>query len=202
MKQIIRILSLVAFCALIPPAARADNLVANGGFETGDFTGWTTAPAASGSLFGVDNNDPTTNNSGDLPHSGTYFAYFGGTTVGSYDGISQDLATVPGTTYQVSFWLANDDGPENDFQAYWGGNLILDVNNADPFGYTNYTFTETATSASTQLMFLAYQVPGYFNLDDVSVSSIPEPSSFVLAGIVSIILGGVSLRRKRRGGGI
>ena len=76
------------------------NLIVNGGFETGDFTGWTTTHAASGSFLAV----------GHFPHSGTFGAVFAGTTEDSFDSISQTLATLPGHTYLVDFWLENNPG--------------------------------------------------------------------------------------------
>jgi hypothetical protein len=81
------------------------NLIVNGGFETGDFTGWTTTPAASGSFFGVVNNGVP------FLHSGNYAAMFHGETEDSFDSISQTLATVPGLTYTVDFWLSNPQLP-------------------------------------------------------------------------------------------
>ena len=173
-------------------ATSSANLVVNGGFETGDFSGWTTIPASTGSLFGV----------WDIsPHSGTYDANFGGITSGAYDGISQTLSTVAGTSYNVSFWLMNDNTPPSSFQAYWGGNQILTIDQANPFSYTQYTFTETATSNSTALLFQGYQVPGYFYLDDVSVtpttSAVPEPSTLAMAGVAGLAGLAYSLLRRR-----
>ncbi len=72
------------------------NLIVNPGFETGDFTGWTTTPAASESNFAV---------VPDIVHSGTYSASFGATGT-DLDAISQTFATTPGTLYDLSF-LAN-----------------------------------------------------------------------------------------------
>ncbi|MGO9598178.1 MAG: carbohydrate binding domain-containing protein [Isosphaeraceae bacterium] len=173
-------------------ATSSANLVVNGGFETGDFTGWTQISAPFGSAFGVSNVNP---------HNGNYAAYFGGTTPGDYDGISQTLSTAIGTSYTVSFWLMNDDSPPNSFQTYWGGNQILTVDNASSFPYTQYTFTETATSNSTALLFQGYQVPGYFYLDDVSVtpttSAVPEPSTLAMAAVAGLAGLAYSLLRRR-----
>jgi hypothetical protein len=79
------------------------NLIVNGGFEAGDFTGWTTTPAASGSNFGVEYRN--------FRHSGDYSASFHGQTEDSFDSISQALVTVPGLTYTVDFWLMNPELP-------------------------------------------------------------------------------------------
>jgi hypothetical protein len=140
-----------------------ERLLVNGDFETGDLTGWTFTPASSGSLFAVNSV---------LPHSGNYAASFGGVTAGSYDTITQTITTVPGRQYTLDYWLANDREPANDFRVMWGSTLVQDILDAQPFGYTHYTFTETATSTSTTISFAGYQVPGYFYLDDVSVTAL------------------------------
>src|SRR5579884_2797196 len=121
--------ALLLVCAL---QARADELITNGGFETGDFSGWTTHPATSGSDFGVDGN----------PHSGNFAAYFGAVTPPFYDGISQTLATVAGSTYHISFWLAAAGGPPMDFRVLWDGTVVFDSSNTGPFPYTNFTLNE------------------------------------------------------------
>lgn len=54
---------------LVAGQARAGNLIVNGGFETGNFSGWTTTPTSSGSNFFVDSR---------APHTGSYDAFFGG----------------------------------------------------------------------------------------------------------------------------
>ena len=138
------------------------SLVQNGGFETGDLTGWTLTPASSGSLFEV-------GSSPIAPHSGNYAAQFGATAY-IPDSISQTLATVPGDTYSLSYWLNhNETDAENDFQVSWAGNVVQNLSNVSAFDWTNYTFTETATSTATVLQFSGYEVPAYFALDDVSV---------------------------------
>ena len=145
-------------------------LIQNGGFETGDLTGWTFIPASSGSDFVV----------GQIivPHTGNYAADFGAVSF-IPDKLSQTRATVPGQSYIVSYWLAHDaTNAENDFQVSWGGTVIQDLNNVSAFDWTNYTFTETATSSSTILQFAGYEVPAWFAVDDVSVLGSNQPQFF------------------------
>src|SRR5262252_9352602 len=70
------------------------NLVTNGDFETGDFTGWSVTHAATGSDIFVDigpGPDPT-------------FGAFFGATGSDFDSISQTFATTPGASYTLSFF--------------------------------------------------------------------------------------------------
>jgi hypothetical protein len=157
----------------------AGNLVANCGFETGDFTSWNTVPASSGSDFYVTDN----------PYSGNDAAALGATAYLD-DTISQTLATTNGATYSLTFWLDhNDTDTENHFEAEWDGSPLLNLSNVAAFGYKQYTFTVTGTG-SDQLTFAGYEVPSYYSLDDVSVTTgAPEPSSLLLlaSGLVGLV---------------
>ena len=92
----------------------------NGGFETGDFTGWTQGGDLS-----------FTSVSTTMPHSGTFFYEAGPLTEGTLD---QAIATTAGKTYTVDFWLANTDtANNNDFSASFAGVPILSLTNAGLF---------------------------------------------------------------------
>jgi len=79
-----------AFSVAYPAKA---NLITNGGFETGDFSGWT----VSGRDNEVEGRVPFI-----PPHSGNFQAQFG---IGN-NSITQNVATTPGSSYVVDFWLA------------------------------------------------------------------------------------------------
>jgi hypothetical protein len=201
------ILGLVILVGL-SPAANA-NLVTNGGFETGDFSGW----LVSGDLdwVGVGTDLTELPEPGDV-HSGAYAAYFGNWT--SYSYITQTLATTPGQTYFLQFYVANNSGPEewvNHFAAYWdgvslsgGGTPALPQENVAPFnydggtfsGYSAYLFTVTASGCSTVLQFEAENFCGWYFLDDVSVVSTPLPPALLLLGSGLLALGGLKRLRK------
>src|SRR5208337_852481 len=99
------------------------DLVLNGGFETGDSTGWTLIKATSGSDFRI-----STGVGSIGPQSGSYFAAFGAQG-SSDDTIAQTLSTAPHQSYTFSFWLAQSSAAgitiPNDFTAYWNGSPVL-----------------------------------------------------------------------------
>jgi Carbohydrate binding domain/PEP-CTERM motif len=188
--SIAAILSLV----LTAPASAGGNLVVNGDFETGDFTGWT----LTGNL-----GDLYVGNSPNAPHSGSFAAELG--EVGSPGFMAQDLATTPGGTYTLSFWLIGtaSAGPPNLFSASFGGTTLLDlVNYQSPTTYTEFVYSGlVASSSSTTLQFGFQQNPSYAALDDVSVvqtgtTAIPEPSSLGLAAIA--VVSGIGYWGRRR----
>jgi hypothetical protein len=150
------------------------NLVGNGGFETGDFTDWT--------LVGSGTVDETLYNgvidagsfsgAATYIHSGNYAVVLGQSDY--LATLSQTVATVPGENYLVSLWLINPgDTPTQQFQVNWGGDTICNILNPATFGWTNLEFVVGATETNTVLQFGAENDYTYFGLDDISVSAIP-----------------------------
>src|SRR5437764_11742324 len=136
------ILALVSLLGLgITQSARA-NLITNGGFERGDFSGWT--------VFGTDN-DVVGSNPFTSPHSGNFQALFG---FGS-NSITQNVTTTPGSSYVISFWLAASvrQGGSPSVFVNWGGSSIFSEAFTSPSGYTEYTFNVNSFSPATQLQF-------------------------------------------------
>ena len=151
------------------------NLIVNGGFETGDFTGWTVNadPNPEFSLIGV-------YSSSFYAYAGIDEAYFGDT--GAYDEtISQSFATTPGQNYVVSYELAGDEvGGGDYFSAVWNGATVAStvISNTpfDSFPYTLVSFIETATGPTSTLTLGGYAYDGVFDLDNVSVVASPNPN--------------------------
>src|SRR5580704_14001113 len=116
MTKLVRISLAVALLALgTSVLAHAGNLVTNGSFETGDFTGWT----VTGDTTFVGVCDVSTCPSGFAPQDGNFAAYFG--PVGDTATISQTIATTPGEEYSLSFYLANPvGGTPNYFNVTFG----------------------------------------------------------------------------------
>ncbi len=156
---------LVAVALFLTTASRAlcqpaGNLVQNGGFETGDFTGWNESGNSEGLLVSLG-----------LPHSGNFGVVFGSADTPAY--ISQTLATSPGETYTLSFWVAsgdNDGGTPNEFIVKWSEETIVDEADMVVPAWTNMQFQVTAISDSTTLTFGGWDNPDYILLDDVSVA--------------------------------
>lgn len=181
--------SLLLSCAfaslLIPRIAWAD-LVSNGGFETGDFTGW---------IFSG-NPIPGTVNTAN-PHSGLYAADL--IAAGSPSFMAQSLSTTPGATYNLTYFLGvspDSTGGSVEFMTQVDGVTVFNQTNIPPQAYTRYSFAFVAIGTSTDLKFGFRNDPGSFFLDDVSVASIPEPASFWL-GSLATALAIIAMRRRR-----
>jgi len=137
------------------------NLVANCGFETGDFTAWT----QSGDLGFTFVDNPSA-------HSGTFGAAMG--PVGDQGMLTQTLQTTAGGTYTLTFWLRNDGGTPNNFYIIWDGTVIDGVVDAGFFSYMQLTYDGLVASADgTDLTFSFLQVPAWWHLDDVTVTPSP-----------------------------
>ena len=145
------------------PPPSGTNLVANGNFATGDFTSWT--------LGGNDSNTPAPQLYIDTTAQGgsTYAAAIG--SMGADGTLSQTIATTAGQTYTLSFWLQNEGSTGNDFKAIWNGQTLLSLTNAAQFGYTEYSYTVTATSSTTTLEFSAANIPSNWDLDNISLTA-------------------------------
>ncbi len=152
--------------------AVGQNIVVNGGFETGDFTGWT---LVGDTIIGPSIYDAVVTEadySGTV-HSGNFGAFLG--EAGYLATLSQTLPTVTNQIYQLSFWLNNPAaGDHQEFVATWNGTNLIDL--ADPpasHGWTNFSFVVTADGTNTVLEFGAENDPNYFGFDDVAVTPVP-----------------------------
>ena len=149
-----------------PPGA---NLVTNGSFETGDYTGWTLGGNYKPISYGAQTFIVTG------AESGKFAAGLG--SVGSDATLSQNVQTTAGQQYTVSFWLANKGSGPNDFTVTWNGQTELALANKSAQGYTQYSFTATGTAGTSHLEFDALNNPAYWSLDNVSVVAVGSSQS-------------------------
>jgi hypothetical protein len=167
------------------PVMAGTNLVTNGNFATGDFTGWS---PSDGSIV-IDNAFP--------PPPDSFDAAFNGNGI-----LSQLIPTTSGTAYTLSFSLQDQAGFILDtFTVSFGGFSTTIIGDTAP-SYQSEAFAipgSDITGSSTTLSFQGANPSGQsWNLDDVSVvaAAVPEaPTGAILGGAVLMIL---SLRLRGR----
>jgi hypothetical protein len=169
-------------------SARAE-LVVNGGFESGDFTSWTTQGVLS-NLFQVSNV---------ISHTGSYSVVLADLEVDD-DEFYQTVPTTLGQQYTLDFWVYNYGVGDDGMHVEWEGNTALNVNPLDaPLeSWFQYTLPLTATANGSELRFGGFDIPLGFYIDDISLTAVPEPSSLGLAALGLAGLGLVARRKKVR----
>ena len=174
--------------AMTVSGAQAAELVTNGGFETGDFTGWATG-GTSFPIYTVTN--PV--------QEGVYAAQIAGflSSIGSpaENTLTQVIATALGQSYDLSFWYYQDDRTPNGLNVIWNGLSVYSATDESFAGYKHIT-TSVIGSGSDSLVFKAYNDPAFTYLDNVSVSAVPEPMTWALM-IGGFGMAGAVIRRRR-----
>jgi hypothetical protein len=182
------------------------NIVTNGGFEAGD-AGWTTVG------WGAFNSDRGT-------HSGINSMGTGCTDTEFRCTFGQNLTTVAGQRYDISFWLYTDgyvdrSGQvvgqfENGLRVWFDGAIVDTIINFPttntggdwlPGGPSTLITINgvVASGSSTLLQFGGFHEPAGIFVDDVSVDAsngVPEPGSIALVGMA--FLGLAATRRSKR----
>ncbi|HEV7409614.1 MAG TPA: VCBS domain-containing protein [Bradyrhizobium sp.] len=136
-------------------------LVVNGGFETGNMTGWSvSAPAIITAQF-----------VGLGGEFGNYMANLGPTA--TTQTLSQSIATTPGQHYTVSFYVLGDTEASSNFlDVSWDGGLIQPPLQPNIFGgLTRYSFDVDASSSSTILQFSYADNGTGLHIDQVTVGA-------------------------------
>jgi hypothetical protein len=175
LRRVFILVAAMGLTAAFGGPAYAKNIVINGNFGTGDFTGWM------GSVVSDPFNDVECPGVATVP-GGCNVNVFG--AIGADETLSQSLSTVAGSFYNLSFFFQTDGGTPSDFSASFGSDLLFSVTDpAATNGYEQFNFAGVqATSANTVLSFSFRNDPGSMQLADVSV---PEPGTMALLGIGS-----------------
>ena len=192
--------------AVNPPSATTPNLLANGDFEnstpftspfitvlSGDSTtipGWTvvTPSVYGGSSGSIDLKSSSYWN----PESGSNSIDLAGST-GTPGGIYQDVTTVAGAQYSLTYWSAvnGDEAPGNthSLDVSFNGTVVATIQEAGvgrPLAWVQHTVTVTATASSSRVEFDDV-TPGDANqgpaLDNVSFTAIPDAITATPASI-------------------
>ncbi len=211
-----------AHCVLVLLAANANaNLLTNGSFETGAFvnqgnvtmvlnlgstaiTGWT---VVADQLAWIDAGNPW----GLSAQDGTRFLDLTAYPTGApFGGISQNIATIVGQEYELSFYLGT-------YTQRWGGPPVSVSASAGSASQTftvsttsttstwsPFTMNFTATAPTTAVTLIGSAGYQYIGVDNVSVvglggSPVPEPGSYALglSGLGFLVAAGCrKLRRK------
>jgi hypothetical protein len=173
-------------------------LVTNGGFE--DVGG--AAPGSPGPLTNWTVGDPANMFASSLiPHSGTWEAALGAIDPAA-GKLSQNLTTTVGQSYSLVYWLYSIGDVPNTFSALWNGSTIagseLTDDTSETVGnYKQFVFSDLeATATTTVLEFRATNEFGFWHLDDVSVTAVPEPATKWLAAAAMLLAALTTTRRR------
>lgn len=177
-------LVMAAMAAFVAPAQA--NLVTNGGFEVGDFSGW--VGTGDTSFNGVQ-----CPGAGPGVYAGNCSAYFGPSSIG---GIEQTVNVgSTGMVWNLSFAFQPDGGIPSSLTVLFGGQTLLSLSDPSAGDFTLYEFSGITTADNMTLEFNFFDPVGFLFLDAVSVTAVPEPATTALMG--AGLAGLLYLRRRK-----
>jgi hypothetical protein len=147
---------------LSPCTSVTGNLIANCGFETGSFAGWTQGGNTSETFVG---SGMSSGYSG--PNSGSEYALLG---PNGYGNLTQVLPTAAGQIYILSFYFASLGDKNSNFLVSWNGDNLMSLTQPETgAAFSQFSYQVSGTGSDT-LEFLFRDNRGSLALDDVSVS--------------------------------
>lgn len=178
------------------------NLLSNGSFEVGSFSGdgnnvmilpdgstamadWSVIDGNIG-WIGPLNPWPVKASEGD------YFLDLTDYPIGLSGGVSQDIATIVGQSYELIFDLGSSTipnaGPSSVVASAGSVSALLSATPTVANQWDSRSLIFSATDTTTTISFTsigAVHAGSYIGLDNVEVNAIPEPSSIAMIGLVS-----------------
>jgi len=127
------------------------------------------------------------------------------------DSISQNIATTPGSLYNLSFY-ANDDTPGDLLNVSFGGVALAPIavpanGYSGPGGgnlgaFTFYSFNVLATAPFSGLTFSSTGSlsSGQLELDDISAAPVPEAATTLSFGLLLLLGLGATLASAKKAG--
>jgi hypothetical protein len=214
-KQIIKTVGLI--CSVVTLASQSHASLVNGGFETGDFTGWTvvlTGGAANIVSIHTGQTASGPNGYNYAPVTGNYFARVKTDGPGNFQLVSQSLFLSVGS--KLAGYAAFDYGDYHNFndmarvEILDSANVVVatpwQVQGNDVPNYSDGPWTGWAWTAATAGTYtLRYSIANSLdsNLDSYALFDatvlVPEPSTY-LTGALLLLPFGVSTLRKLRAG--
>jgi len=202
----------IVIVAMLTGTSLAD--MVNGGFETGDFTGWTTfvPPDASATVetsHGEVGGQPPPSWT---PTEGIYFALLKTDGPGNLCTLSQSFGAQAGEVLGFDYFFDWGDYHDYDDQSYgrlydssgalvneffhWGAGGTLMGDNYSNVGWSPQSYTFTTGGTYTLEFGIANQLDSdlasYMGVDNVSV--VPAPAA-VLLGLLGMSVAGLKLRK-------
>lgn len=160
------------------------NLVTNGGFETGNLSGWTRSGNLDAVFTGVDCFGGCLGN----------FAFDSGAQ-STLAFISQTISTLPGKSYNIHFFLQSDgeftQQFPNEVEVDFAGKTVYHALNIGAQPFTEIIIDPLATSSATDLRFGLRSDSGFLQLDNIAVrqlQQVPEPLALALVGLGLAVL--------------
>ncbi len=187
---------LLVIALVLSSTAAWSTPLANPGFETGSFSGWTLG----GACTGVVNPDPGPCWSGLVTspvYEGSYAARFGSQPNSSTLSQSVDL---PLGGYTLNFYLRLTTGdpkgrggfdPANLVYVYFGGHKVGSLESLDASSvWTKYSYNIESYGVTDLMFEFRQDTVGDFFIDDITVDTrTPEPGTICLFGLGIACLG-------------